>query len=59
MFPVTTVAGREPTRMAGKMYLDDIVTEPFEYRDGALTVPSAPGIGVTLDPAKVDRYRVR
>ena len=59
VFPVTTVAGREPTRMAGKMYLDDIVTDPFEYRDGALTVPSAPGLGVALDPAKVERYRVR
>jgi muconate cycloisomerase len=57
VFPVTTVEGREPTQMAGKMYLDDIVTEPFEYRDGNLVVPSRPGLGIELDEDKVARYR--
>jgi muconate cycloisomerase len=57
VFPVTTIEGKEPTKMAGKMYLDDIVTEPFEYRDGNLIVPSRPGLGIELDEAKVERYR--
>lgn len=57
VFPVTTVEGKEPTTMAGKMYLDDIVTEPFVYRDGNLIVPSKPGLGVELDEDKVTRYR--
>jgi muconate cycloisomerase len=57
VFPVTTVEGKEPTTMAGRMYLDDIVTEPFEYRDGSLIVPSAPGLGIELDEDKVERYR--
>ena len=42
--------------MAGKMYLDDIVTQPFEYRDGSLVVPSGPGLGVELDQDKMDSY---
>lgn len=57
VFPVTTVKGKEPTQMAGKMYLDDIVTRPFEYRDGNLVVPSGPGLGIELDEDKVDVYR--
>jgi muconate cycloisomerase len=39
------------------MYLDDIITEPFEYRDGNLIVPSRPGLGIELDEDKVARYR--
>ena len=48
----------QPTEMAGKMYLDDIVTRPFEYRDGCLVVPSGPGLGVELDMSKVAEYGV-
>lgn len=58
VFPVTSLREHQPTRMAGKMYLDDIVTRPFEYRDGCLIVPSAPGLGVELDMDKVAEYRV-
>jgi muconate cycloisomerase len=57
VFPVTTIKGNEPTEMAGKMYLDDIITEPFEYRDGNLIVPSRPGLGIELDEDKVAAYR--
>jgi len=57
VFPVTTIEGKEPTTMAGKMYLDDIITQPFEYRDGNLIVPSGPGLGIELDEEKVARYR--
>jgi muconate cycloisomerase len=58
VFPVTSLREDQPTQMAGKMYLDDIVTRPFEYRDGCLIVPSAPGLGVELDMDKVAEYRV-
>lgn len=57
VFPVTTIKGNEPTQMAGKMYLDDIITQPFEYRDGNLVVPSGPGLGIELDEDKVETYR--
>jgi muconate cycloisomerase len=59
VFPVTTLAGREQTRMAGKVYLDDIITEPFHYRDGCLVAPDKPGLGVELDPTKLGMYRVK
>ncbi len=57
VFPVTTIKGNEPTQMAGKMYLDDIITQPFEYREGNLVVPSGPGLGIELDEDKVAAYR--
>ncbi len=35
----------------------DVVTEPFAYADGAMRAPTGPGLGVTLDPRSVARYR--
>lgn len=38
-------------------YLDDLSTEPLRLdADGCLPIPTAPGLGVTLDPDKVRRY---
>ncbi|MGH9244017.1 MAG: mandelate racemase/muconate lactonizing enzyme family protein [Acidimicrobiales bacterium] len=59
VFPVTSLKGREPTQMAGRMYLDDIVTESFTFRNGSLVVPKGPGLGVELDMDRVDEYRVK
>lgn len=36
---------------------DDIITTPHDYVDGSFLVPSGPGLGVDLDPAKLERYR--
>jgi glucarate dehydratase len=36
--------------------LDDIITDPFTYRDGCFTVPPGPGLGVSLDWDKVEKY---
>jgi muconate cycloisomerase len=58
VFPVTSLRDDRPTQMAGRMYLDDIVTRPFEYRDGCLIVPRSPGLGVELDMGKIAEYRV-
>jgi len=58
VFPVTAVEGQEPTQMAGRMYLDDIVTSSFTYRDGTILVPHGPGLGIELDPERVAKYRV-
>ena len=58
VIPVTATAERAPTRVAGRYYNDDIVTEPFEYRDGCLLVPQTPGLGVTLDEAKLKKYSI-
>ncbi|HXN22797.1 MAG TPA: enolase C-terminal domain-like protein [Candidatus Dormibacteraeota bacterium] len=36
--------------------VDDIITDPFRYRDGCFKVPDAPGLGVELDPEKLKKY---
>ncbi|HEX7292658.1 MAG TPA: enolase C-terminal domain-like protein [Conexibacter sp.] len=35
---------------------DDVITQPFAFADGALSVPAGPGLGVELDPDKVAKY---
>ena len=36
---------------------EDLLTEPFPVRDGMVHVPTAPGLGVTIDPDKLAKYR--
>jgi glucarate dehydratase len=36
--------------------VDDLITKPFVYRDGCFEVPCGPGLGVNLDPEKVEKY---
>jgi L-alanine-DL-glutamate epimerase-like enolase superfamily enzyme len=38
---------------------DDVVPGGIAPRDGWLEVPQGPGLGVTVDPAQVERYRRR
>ena len=54
---INTLEGREQTKFGGVFYKDDVITEPFEYVDGCLKVPTGPGLGVELDPEKIERYR--
>ena len=35
---------------------DDILVDPFEIVDGAITVPDEPGLGVTVDREKLEQY---
>jgi L-Ala-D/L-Glu epimerase / N-acetyl-D-glutamate racemase len=37
---------------------DDIITSPHRIERGFMAVPEGPGLGVTVDEAKVARYRV-
>jgi len=36
--------------------LDDVITEPFVYRNGQMKVPDGPGFGVELDRNKLEKY---
>ena len=36
---------------------DDLMTEPFEMKNGRYEVPATPGLGVHFDDAAVDKYR--
>ncbi len=35
---------------------DDIIEQPFVYKNGAMKVPTGPGLGVSLDRDKLARY---
>ncbi len=37
---------------------DDLMAEPFAMKDGFYEVPTKPGLGVSLDEAAVDKYRM-
>jgi hypothetical protein len=36
--------------------VDDIITEPFAYDKGFFKVPDGPGLGVTPDAEKIEKY---
>lgn len=36
--------------------VDDIITEPFKYEQGCFDVPRRPGLGVEIDPEKLEKY---
>ena len=38
---------------------DDIVRHPLPIRDGAVSLPQGPGLGVEVDEAAVERFRVK
>ena len=58
VIPVNAPEGANPTTTAGRYFTDDVVVEPFGYRDGALLQNQAPGLGVDVDLEKVAHYRV-
>ncbi len=57
VIPVNAPAGAHRTEIAGRYYEDDIVVEPFGYANGALLPLIGPGLGITIDAAKLERYR--
>ena len=49
-----------PSDVVGEhIRVDDLIVEPIEIKDGYAAVPQAPGLGVTLDWAAVERYGVK
>ena len=58
VIPINGPAGQGPTEFAGRYFADDIVREPFKYADGFVIISDQPGLGVEVDEAKIERYRV-
>jgi muconate cycloisomerase len=58
VIPVSTPAEHQRGQVAGIYYRDDLVAQPFRFEDGCVVVPEGPGMGVTVDEAKVVTYRV-
>jgi len=42
----------------GNPFVDCLLAEPLEVRDGQLRLGNAPGLGVELDEQVVERYRM-
>lgn len=57
--PVTSTAEIERSKVAGRRYLDDVVKIPPLFKDGFLHVPDGPGLGIEVDEAKIEKYRVQ
>jgi muconate cycloisomerase len=56
--PITSTAEAVVTKVAGHKYLDDIIKLPFRFEKGCLYVPDAPGLGIEVDEAKIEKYRI-
>jgi muconate cycloisomerase len=57
--PVSTPAEHQSGQVAGIYYRDDLIAAPMRFADGAIDVPTAPGLGIAVDEAKIERYLVR
>lgn len=56
--PVSTPAEWQTGQVGGIYYLDDLITAPMKLVNGAIEVPTAPGMGIDVDLAKIEKYRV-
>jgi len=59
VIPISTPAEAQYGQVGGIYYKDDLLVEPMQVADGAVVVPSGPGMGIDVDLAKVEKYRVR
>ena len=58
VIPVSTPASANTGQIGGIYYKDDLLVEPMKIIDGAIEVPSLPGLGLAVDEAKIAQYRV-
>jgi len=58
VIPISTPAEHQQGRIGGTYYRDDLIREPMKVVDGAIEVPTARGMGIEVDEAKVEKYRV-
>ena len=56
--PVSMPAEHQSGRVGGIYYRDDLLREPMKLVDGTIEVPTAPGMGIAVDEAKIEKYKV-
>lgn len=56
--PVSTPAEWQSGQIGGIYYKDDLIKAPMKLVDGAIEVPDGPGMGIDVDGAKIETYRV-
>jgi muconate cycloisomerase len=57
--PVSTPVEWLKGQVGGIYYKDDLIAAPMRLVDGAIEVPEGPGMGIAVDEAKIETYRVR
>jgi muconate cycloisomerase len=44
--------------VAGRYYEDDVLSEAFAVKDGAILPLNRPGLGIEVDEARLGKYRI-
>ena len=57
--PVSTPAAEQHGQVGGIYYKDDLLVSGMQLEDGCILVPTAPGMGIDVDLAKIETYRVK
>lgn len=57
--PVSTPASAQSGQVGGIYYKDDLIAAPMTLVDGAIEVPTTPGMGIAADLDKLEQYRVK
>lgn len=57
VIPISAPAGAHPYKIAGRYYEDDVISEPFAVRDGAILPLDRPGLGIEVDEGRLAKYR--
>jgi muconate cycloisomerase len=58
VIPVSVPAEAQRGQIGGIYYKDDLLVAPMKVVDGAIEVPAEPGMGIDVDPAKIEKYLV-
>jgi L-alanine-DL-glutamate epimerase-like enolase superfamily enzyme len=57
VIPISAPTGTHPYAVAGRYYEDDVISEPFAVRDGAILPLDRPGLGIEIDETRLAKYR--
>jgi len=57
VIPISAPAGAHPYKVAGRYYEDDVISEAFAVRDGAILPLNRPGLGIEVDETRLAKYR--
>ena len=57
VIPISAPEGAHPYAVAGRYYEDDVISQPFAVRDGAILPLNGPGLGIEVDEKRLARYR--
>jgi muconate cycloisomerase len=59
VLPVSTPASAQHGQIAGIFYKDDVIAAPMDLIEGSIPIPTGPGLGIDVDVAKIEQYRVK